>query len=308
MWRLQADRFQIAGHQPVYRTLATLIAITIVVSAGGTARGATAVVAGLPWHTDYGSAQRAAMTQQKMLLIHFLPAGQGMTEQQSLEQWIASREPLQEKLRGMVLARLPYDAEATVSGRRVKLLGHPAFGEMGAHPGVAILDYQNEGQPYYGHVVTALPFSTGKYYRWENSHLNVAVDLPPGTISQRTMVWAVRTHPETPASTTGVQHPALATAAAAQSQYQAQIGVQGHHRWDTRFHQIRSAATASSATEVVAESWPNQNLIDSCIDCVQSWRQSPGHWGAVRRRHRLFGYDIRRGRNGIWYGTGIFAN
>ena len=51
-----------------------------------------------------------------------------------------------------------------------------------------------------------------------------------------------------------------------------------------------------------------KDLIDSCIDCVASWRHSPGHWGAVRGRHRLFGYDIRRGRNGIWYGTGIFAN
>jgi hypothetical protein len=49
-------------------------------------------------------------------------------------------------------------------------------------------------------------------------------------------------------------------------------------------------------------------MIDSCIDCVQSWRHSPGHWRGVAGRHRAFGYDIRRGRNGIWYGTGIFAN
>ena len=58
----------------------------------------------------------------------------------------------------------------------------------------------------------------------------------------------------------------------------------------------------------MAESWPDEGLIDACIDCVASWRQSPGHWGAVRQRHRLFGYDIRRGRNGIWYATGLFAD
>jgi hypothetical protein len=84
--------------------------------------------------------------------------------------------------------------------------------------------------------------------------------------------------------------------------------VQGHHHWETRFHQVRFQANAGEAKEVVAESWPDQNLIDSCIDCVASWRHSSGHWRAVRGRHRLFGYDIRRGRNGIWYGTGIFAN
>jgi hypothetical protein len=118
----------------------------------------------------------------------------------------------------------------------------------------------------------------------------------------------VRVHPESPASTSGDYHHALADAAAEHSAYQARIQVQGHHRWDTRFHEVRSEAQAHQASEVVAESWPNQTLIDSCIDCVASWRHSPGHWRAVRGRQRLFGYDIRRGRNGIWYGTGIFAN
>jgi hypothetical protein len=61
------------------------------------------------------------------------------------------------------------------------------------------------------------------------------------------------------------------------------------------------------AQEIVAESWPNESLVEACIDCVDSWRQSPGHWGAVRANHPLFGYDIKRGRNGIWYATGIFG-
>jgi len=39
-----------------------------------------------------------------------------------------------------------------------------------------------------------------------------------------------------------------------------------------------------------------------------SWRQSPGHWAGVSSRHRLYAYDIRKGTNGIWYGTGLYAN
>jgi uncharacterized protein YkwD len=97
--------------------------------------------------------------------------------------------------------------------------------------------------------------------------------------------------------------------AQAQSQYQADIGVQGHHNWDSRFQRISGQLTGyAPPSEVVAESWPGQDLMDSCVDCVASWRQSPGHWSAVSGRHRVFGYDIRRGHNGIWYGTGIFAN
>jgi hypothetical protein len=58
---------------------------------------------------------------------------------------------------------------------------------------------------------------------------------------------------------------------------------------------------------VVAESWPGQELVEACVDCVHSWRQSSGHWSAVQGRQRAFGYDIRRGFNGIWYATGIFG-
>ncbi len=122
------------------------------------------------------------------------------------------------------------------------------------------------------------------------------------------MIWAVRIHPESPASTAGSFNRALEDSAMEHSEYQARIGVQGHQGWESRFQHVVSAAHASGASEVVAESWPSQDLIDSCIDCVASWRQSPGHWEAVRGRHRLFGYDIRRGSNGIWYGTGIFAD
>ena len=122
------------------------------------------------------------------------------------------------------------------------------------------------------------------------------------------MVWAVRIHPEHPRSTDGTMHPELAAGATKQSAYQASIGVQGHHNWETRVHHLVSSTRAHGASEVVAESWPSQGMIDSCIDCVLSWRHSSGHWSAVSGSHTYYGYDIRRGGNGIWYGTGIFAN
>jgi hypothetical protein len=151
-----------------------------------------------------------------------------------------------------------------------------------------------------------LPLSNGKYYRWSGEGLATALDLPAGTLSQRTMIWAVRMHPENPQSTQGQFHPRLAAGAAQHASYQASVQVQGHQNFESRFHGL-SAAAGSSVTEVVAESWPNQDLIDSCIDCVASWRHSSGHWSAVRRPNRAYGYDIRRGGNGIWYGTGLFA-
>jgi hypothetical protein len=264
-------------------------------------------VANLDWYTSYAAACEAARCEKKLLVVNFLPTGKNAA-QRDFEKYLEENPAVREKLDGFVLARIPIDARMGIGRNARKLIDDPAFKHQHRRAGFVILDFQHEGKPYYGRVVSVLPYSSGKYYRWENSNLAVALDLPAGTITQRMMVWAVRTHPERPQSTVGTQSTALAEAAAKQSAYQASVGVQGHQNWETRFHQVRAVTNAASANEVVAESWPNQDLIDSCIDCVKSWRHSSGHWGAVRKRHRLYGYDIRLGNNGIWYGTGIFAN
>jgi hypothetical protein len=263
--------------------------------------------AGLKWHSDYYDAYRAARSAKRMLLVSFVPLKENAT-QESFDKYIEQNAPVRKKLAAFELVRLPVDATIEIEGKPVKLLSHPGFVHLNGQPGIAVVDLANKEQDFYGEVVTSLPYGSGKYYRWQNSHLAAVLDLPAGTLTQRTMVWAVRTHPEAPQSTTGDQSPALANAAEHHSQHQAAIGVQGHHQWESRFHQITSQVGAGTASEVVAESWPNQNMVDSCIDCVQSWRHSSGHWGAVRSPHRMFGYDIRRGGNGIWYGTGIFEN
>jgi hypothetical protein len=276
--------------------------------ARGASRSSATGAARLHWHRDYAKAYALAKRERRMLLVNFVPPADGdQRVQQELDRWVESDERLRSRIEELVLVRLPDDAQIDDAGKPIRLLAHPAFEPLSG-PGIAMLDLRDPRQPCYGRVVTVLPFNDGKYYRWRNGHLNVALELPAGTLSQRTMVWAVRVHHEAPASTQGEQHPALAQAAADQAGYQADLGVQGHHRWETRSGQICAAAGASGASEVVAESWPNENLLDAAIDCVASWRQSPGHWQAVRKRQRLFGYDIRRGRNGIWYGTGIFAN
>lgn len=287
--------------------VALLIGANMAAAEDPVAESKTVEAAGLTWHTDYYDAYRAARRAKRMLLINFVPARENAT-QCSLDQYMEKSSSVREKLGAFERVRIPVDATVEIDGKPVKLLSHSGFVHLGGQPGIAVVDLASKGRDFYGEVVTSLPYGSGKYYRWQNSHLSAVLDLPAGTITQRTMVWAVRTHPEAPQSTTGEPSPQLAEAAEHHSQHQASIGVQGHHQWESRFHSIRSQVGAGTASEVVAESWPNENLVDSCIDCVQSWRHSSGHWGAVRSRHRLFGYDIRRGGNGIWYGTGIFAN
>ncbi len=263
------------------------------------------VPAQLVVHTDYRKAMQEAAEDRKMLFIYFHER-RPTAAQLAFERETLADIEIQEKLKRYVIVRVPRDAEITVEGKRVALLKHAAFAEMLGRQGVAVIDLAHAGAPYYGHVVSTFPFTPGKYYR--KQALSIILDLPAGTLTQRTMIYAVRIHPESPASTQGQFHAVLADEADQHANHQAAILLQGHHSWDSRFHRINSRLPSGVlAQEVVAESWPNESLVEACIDCVHSWRQSPGHWGAVRSRHPLFGYDIKRGRNGIWYATGIFG-
>jgi hypothetical protein len=256
-------------------------------------------------HTDYREAMQEAVEDRKMLFIYFYEPGQNAARESFEQQTLADQE-IQEKLKRYVFVKLPRDAAITVDGKSISLLGHAAFAEMLGRQGVSIVDLVHVRSEYYGHVVSTFPFTPGKFYR--KQALSIILDLPPGTLTQRTMIYAVRIHPEAPASTQGQFHVVLAEEAKMSADHQASILVQGHHSWDARFQRINAKLPSGLlAQEVVAESWPNEGLVEACVDCVHSWRQSPGHWGAVRSRHPLFGYDIKRGRNGIWYATGIFG-
>jgi hypothetical protein len=261
---------------------------------------------GLDWHTDYGTAMRAAMNERKMLLIHFDGMNSWMATQ--FEQMAMNDPNLRDKLSRCVLARLPLDAKVQYQGQDVNVLTQGAFPNLQGQAGLAMIDMANQGQSYSGLVVSELPFTSGKYYSFRPDYLSAMLDLPAGTLTQRTMVFAVRIHPERPASVYGQFDPMLGAEANSHSVHQANIHRQGHHQWESRFHRISGMLPGGlRAKEVVAESWPNEGLLDAAVDCVASWRQSPGHWSAVSVNQPLYGYDIQRGSNGIWYGTGIFG-
>ena len=249
---------------------------------------------------DYAAALAAARETGAMLLVSVEPGpdaadvvGTHLDRADVQERFARSGTP-------WVFCRAVGPAAAT-------LVADPALAEMRRGPGVCVIDHAHP--EWDGRVVSILPRSPGKYYRFQTAHIDELAALPPGSLTQRSMILAVRLHPEQPQSTAGTCDPTLCREAAAHSGHQAAIRRQGHHGWGTRSQRIVGAlGGAGSASEVCAESWENQDLLDSCVDCVASWRQSPGHWRSVSSPQAAYGYDIRRGGNGIWYGTGIFLS
>lgn len=256
-----------------------------------------------PWRSDYFASYEAARSEGKFLLIWFCADEPKDNEAVSR---LFAKESLADELQQHVLVKLPRAAKVEIKDKPVWLLGHPAFGELLKLPGIAIIDLRDKQSNHYGKVVSVYPFRTGKPLN--EAKLQVLLDLPTGTLTQRTMILAVRTHAERPKSAQGVFDPLLATESMKHSAHQASITLQGHHQWERRFHLISAKLPDRLlAQEVCAESWPGQHLVEAAEECVHSWRQSSGHWSAVSGAHPRYGYDIKRGRNGVWYATGIFG-
>ena len=282
---------------------------------------APAHVAKVPWYTDYYEAMKAAQISEQMLLVVFQDARHTDTYDEYLasleadakfakaaENFVFCKLPLDYRVRLTPTAQEEADAAAQskeAEHKEITLLDHPAFAEMHGRAGFVMIDYLHTKSKQYGRVVNLYPFKS-RFLPVEK--LLVMMNLPEGSLTQRTMIFAVLTHPEKPASVQGKFLPELAEETESHSQHQANIRVQGHHQWESRFHRINARlGNGLLAQEVVAESWPGQDLVDAAEEAVHSWRQSPGHWSAVRSRQHAFGYDIKRGLNGIWYATGIFG-
>ncbi len=260
---------------------------------------------GLSWLDDYGVATDLAERQGKMLLIYFYDAKSNPLCDRFESETLAD-EVVVRHMEAYVRIGLPLDAKIVSGGKGLVLLEHGSFSEMLRGPGVAIVDYMHKDAGHFGCVVSQFPFIKGRPY--DAKEMQVILTLPEGSLTQRTLVFAVRTHPERPASTDSDLSPFLAAEAERHSRLQARIRLQGHHQWDSRAQQINGRlGSGLRASEVCAESWPGEGLVEAAIECVRCWRFSSGHWSAVRAENGAWGYDMKRGSNGIWYATGIFG-
>ena len=247
---------------------------------------------------DYEEATKVAKEKSAMLLVSIRAKNltntndlvtQQLADPSVREVFINSKTP-------WVFCELNFDKTS------ITLLHSNSLQQLRKGPGIFVVDYANKAM--HGRVISALPRQNGQYYTFQPSDLLLLPALPTGSLTQRSMILAVRRHTDLPKSTDGIFDIELSKAATLHSVHQAQLQKQGHHDWQRRSQQLR--LHGGIAKEVCAESWPDQDLLDSCVDCVSCWRQSPGHWRAVYGEQSAFAYDIRQGNNSIWYATGIF--
>ncbi len=257
------------------------------------------------WHTDYDRATRQAMQEKKDLVIYF-------RKDARLDNVLRDSE-VQDRLSRFVCLQLPEDYQ--YQGQR--LLDHPALSEMLGRPGLVVVSYRDKNAPFYQEAVSIHPFMRSRYGWVPEYGVNavcIILDMAPeASLTQRSMIYAVSVHPERPRSVFARLNQAFLDHAQRHSRRQAQMQNQHHADIIAASHRFQEAVGEYlMASEVVAESWGNvvggENVLEAAFSCVDAWRHSSGHWGAVSRDHAYFGYDIARGANGTWYATGIFAD
>jgi hypothetical protein len=266
----------------------------------------TAAEPNVTWQTSYEKATDLAMKEKKDLVVYFRDQGE-------LDEALAEAE-VAKSLARFVCLKIPTDYK--VGDKR--LLDYGVLSDMLGKPGLAVVSLHDKKVPTYATVISAHP-ATGSRYRWVPAYgaeqVKITLDLPAfATLSQRSMIYAVRVHPEVPQSVFSVCHPAFLEHAQTHSLRQAGMRRQHHADILAASGTLRSKVERgfSGTQEVVAESWGRfvggENVLEAAFSCIDAWRHSSGHWGAVARRHTYFGYDIAQAANGTWYATGIFGH
>lgn len=254
------------------------------------------MIGSLNWYTNYGSAYTEARELQKNMLIVF--EDDQRNQHKNFREQVLAQESLVKSLKKYVRVIIP-KSEPTPDGKS-PLLSHSSFRQMQHQSGIAVLDLSSPGSEHYNRLISAFPVSSGR--TWSKSEVQTMLELPEGSITQRTLVYALRRHPEHPRSGYAQAHPYLMQQARSHSSTMARTYSVGHHNWGYRFAQINRVV---GPAREVAVSGDGATLLDVANSCIRTWRSSPGHWNIMSQNARYMGYDMKQSANGTWYATGI---
>jgi len=186
-----------------------------------------------------------------------------------------------------VICRVPVDYSLKIDGKQARLIDAPAFTCLQKQPGIAVVDLHNK--EHFRETVSVLPQRYAVAY-----YVGALLDLPAGSLTQRTLTWAFRVHAEHPPCTNGTADPTMMDHADHHSLNQANSNSMYH------------SGSFPGSFEIVAQSWmSNANVADVAVDLVNLWRSSAPHWGAAITAWSRYGVDMQT-NGSVWYATGVF--
>lgn len=245
----------------------------------------------LQWNTDYLAARAQAVAEGKMLLIAV----------DSEDEHFTPRPQSHALLCGYVLLRQTTESQYDFDGKPRRLLEFGDFQPLRNRAGLVVYDFKHKDQPFYGEVVSAMPFrylgsNPGNRVDTEEQREREFLLLEPNTLTRRTLTWAIRVSKghggQRLRSADGRPNPNLMLGAIRNSLLQCRSGC-GHF------------AGGLSGPEI-ASPGPGEDVVDGALNMVRIWSGSPPHYGVMVSYRSQFGYDMAPNSSNHWYGTGRF--
>ena len=265
----------------------------------------------LNWHNDYLAAYVEASQQKRYLLMLFRDAvigGEPLAATDSV--FAPSLRPMLEQFSRVELplnAAMPILSDDTNDvkndGLPNLLLKHRSFRHLGMQSGIAVVDLTDSNSPNHARVVTVLPLPESGQF--QDDSLMLALNLPKGAISQRTLLFAIRS--TVPDSSLSMREfsPTLVELAHRNSRYMANAGQAGSFDQKTRQQRIEQEfGTNVDLKELVFTTESETTIHDAALQAVTSWIETSESFDVLDGPATAMGMDMfQNAESGRWFVT-----
>jgi hypothetical protein len=146
-------------------------------------------IGNLFWHTNYSAAYREAREARNTLFVFFRddlhPRIADLYEHD-----ILAHADAHDTLSKVVRVVVPLDTLCPTCNEdetALRMLAHQSFKYMYGRQGIAVIDLTNPESELFGQVISAHPFTPGRYYTVHGT--KTVLGLPLGTVTQRALIY-----------------------------------------------------------------------------------------------------------------------
>jgi hypothetical protein len=265
----------------------------------------------LTWHSDYLAAYVEASQQKRYLLMLFrenIVGGEPLASADTIFE--SSTRPMLEQFSRVELplnAAMPSLSGDNNNSQRDDLpnllLKHRSFRHLGMRPGIAVVDLTDPASLNHARVVSCLPLPESGQFN--GGDLMLALNLPKGAISQRTLLLAIRS--TVPDSSLSMREfsPALIELAHRNSRYMANAGQTGSFDQETRKQKIEEEfGPQAELKELVFATESETTIHDAALQAVTSWISNSESFEILDSTATAMGMDMfQDSESGRWFVT-----
>lgn len=264
----------------------------------------------LAWHRDYLTAYVEAAQQKRYLLMLFHEDNLQVEAPFSSAMFAPSMRPMLEQFSRVELpldVTVPRNADSGEAEKQSDvpelLLQHRSFRHLGVRPGLAIVDLTDPESANYARVVSVIPVP--KAGAFSDREVMIALDLPTGSISQRTLLFMIRS--TVPDSSLSMREfsPQLVELAHRSCRYMAHAGQLGSFDEDFRQNRIRETFGPQAELKQLLYATESEVTIHvAALQAVESWIESSETFDVLNGPAQAMGMDMfQASESGRWYVT-----